>query len=431
MICANRFLGLLGLAGTLLLGRPCLSLGQATETVLYSFGNGPTDGLAPIGGLLFDSAGNIYGTTTSGGQYCQDNGGCGTVYELVPSAGGWSETVLYSFCITGNSETCPDGAYPQAGLVSDAAGDLYGTTQVGGAGFGTVFELTPPSIPGAAWIETVLWAFSGPKHGDGANPFQGKLNWDKAGNLYGTTVAGGTHNRGAVFELSPKLGGGWNETVLHSFDGDDGDGPLFGVAIDSSGNLYGTTNVGGIVNNLSFCESGCGLVYELTPSNDTWTETVLYRFNGKSGARPYSAISIDQSGNLYATFEYGGTLGECGDDGCGGVLKLSPNGMGGGARYSFLFDGQNGANPMSGVLVDSMTKTVFGTTWWGNDVYMIQGKKETVVYQFCSQVYCTDGDSPVGGILVSRGGQLYGVTSSGGANNEGVVFSISRPSPIN
>jgi uncharacterized repeat protein (TIGR03803 family) len=400
-------------------------MGQASESVLYSFGSNSTDGTYPIGGLLFDSAGNLYGTTTGGGQYCHSSGyyGCGTVYKLSPSATGWNETVLYNFCTTGNENSCPDGAQPQDGLIFDAVGNLYGTTESGGAtGFGTVFELSPPSLPGAQWTETVLWTFGGQKKGDGAYPSDGKLNWDKHGNLYGTTIVGGKENLGTVFELSASSGE-WNESVLHSFDGADGNFPWFGVAIDQSGNLYGTTNIGGIVNTYSVCASGCGLVYQLKPSNHGWTETVLYKFDGNDGARPYSPISIDQSGNLYGTFEYGGNSVGC-EYGCGGVFKLSPNGTGGLTKYSFDFDGQNGSNPESGVLVDNASGALFGTT--GGEVYLIQGKKETVLYQFCSQPYCTDGESPQGGTLISRGNALYGVTVDGGANQEGVVFSISK-----
>jgi uncharacterized repeat protein (TIGR03803 family) len=329
---------------------------------------------------------------------------------------GWNETVLYSFCATGNENTCSDGAEPSGGLILDAAGNLYGTTSFGGSGLGTVFELSPPSIPRGTWTETVLWTFSGSRGGDGAYPLYGRLNRDKTGNLYGSTIAGGTQNLGTVFELSPILGGGWNEKILHSFDGNNGSSPEFGVAIDQSGDLFGTTNSGGIVNSYSFCAGGCGLVYELKTSGVKWTETVVYKFDGKTGAQPYSAVSIDQLGNLYGTFEYGGSVGNCfANDGCGGIFKLSPNGSGGVTQYSFLFDGQDGGNPESGVLVDGSTGDIFGTTLWGNNIYMIKGRKETVLYQFCSLTDCEDGEYPEGGTLVSHAEALYGVTLDGGA----------------
>jgi uncharacterized repeat protein (TIGR03803 family) len=399
------------------------TFGQAKETVLYSFGASPIDAAEPTGGLLLDSAGNIYGTTFVGGSNCQDLGGCGTVYELSPSAGGWTETVLYNFCTTGDPFTCPDGAEPAAGLIWDDAGNLYGTTQLGGTGYGTVFELTRPLAQGGSWTEMVIWAFGGPKKGDGASPYLGKLHWDTAGNLYDTTGAGGAYNRGTVYELSLEAGGGWNETILHSFRGDDGAIPFFGVVVDGSGNLYGTTNEGGIVNGSS-CPNGCGTVFELSPSGNGWSESV-YKFNGKTGTRPYSPLSGDELGSLYGTTEYGGEPG-CDANGCGGVFKFSPNGTGGWTLHTFLFDGQDGGNPETGVVIDSKTGTQFGTTEWGDNVFMIQGNKETVLYQFCSQPNCEDGSNPQGGLLLLNAGQLYGTTLLGGANQAGVVFTISR-----
>ena len=208
--------------------------------VLYRLpgGSGP-------GTLIMDAAGNLYGTTWMGGAYytCAPGGpptGCGTVFELTPQAdGSWVEKVLHSF---GNGA---DGAYPDAGLILDAAGNLYGTTESGGGpgNYGTVFELARTHANAVGWTEKVLHSFGNGT--DGSDPYAG-LIIDAAGNLYGTTINGGTYGYGTVFELTP-TGGGWTEQVLHSFnnDGTDGANPIEGVIIDAAGNLYGTTENGG------------------------------------------------------------------------------------------------------------------------------------------------------------------------------------------
>src|ERR1019366_934096 len=208
--------------------------------VLYSFIHNGTDGGFPQAGLIFDAAGNLYGTTSEGGTSSSCSGGCGTVFELTPTAGGgWTEKVLHNFNSNGT-----DGANPYAGLIFDAAGNLYGTTTVGGTYYyGTVFELTPTA--GGGWTEKVLHSFN--YNGtDGNNP-QASLTIDAAGNLYGTTSGGGTYGnyKGTVFELTPAAGGDWTETVLHNFVGPDGAAPLAGLIFDAAGNLYGTTSGGG------------------------------------------------------------------------------------------------------------------------------------------------------------------------------------------
>jgi uncharacterized repeat protein (TIGR03803 family) len=215
--------------------------GTWTEKVLHSFVGG-TDGTAPFGSLIFDAAGNLYGTTSEGGAYNSCSGGCGTVFELTPAAGGtWTEKVLWSF---GNGT---DGANPQAGLIFDAAGNLYGTTYSKGSnGGGTVFELSPAA--GGTWTEQVLHNFGSGT--DGAKP-QAGLIFDGAGNLYGTTSLGGSYNGGAVFRLNAQ-----GESLLHSFSGTDGISPQGGMLLDTSGNLYGTTAQGG--------SSNVGTVFEIT-----------------------------------------------------------------------------------------------------------------------------------------------------------------------
>ena len=227
--------------------------GGWTETVLHSFGSINNDGGTPSAGLIFDAAGNLYGTTRGGGTYYY-----GTVFELSPTAGGgWTETVLHNF---GNGT---DGRYLSASLIFDAAGNLYGTTAAGGTGVntliqyvgGTAFELTPNGS--GRWTEQVLYNFcpAWPNCTDGETP--ARLIFDAAGNLYGTTGAGGTYGGGTVFELTPAGGGNWTEQVLHSFNGTDGDAPSAGLIFDAAGNLYGATQGGGTY--------GEGTVFELTP----------------------------------------------------------------------------------------------------------------------------------------------------------------------
>ncbi len=285
------------------------------EKVLFNFNR--TDGAYTFAGLIFDAAGNLYGTTVGGGTYayCSDGYGCGTVFELTPTAGGgWTEQVLYNF---GNGT---DGVNPYDGLIFDAAGKLYGTTPNGGTyGYGTVFELTPTESGG--WTETVLHSFcSQTDCTDGEAP-QAGLIFDTLGNLYGSTTAGGTYTSncnygcGTVFELTPTGGGAWTEQVLHSFgNGTDGYYPFAGLIFDAAGNLYGTTWAGGTY--------GWGTVFELTPTGGGWTETVLHSFNdnGTDGILPEAGLIFDAIGNLYGTTPSGGAEGEYG----GTVFELTP-----------------------------------------------------------------------------------------------------------
>lgn len=284
-------------------------LGQAQETVLYSFGTNPNDGTLPNGGLIFDKTGSLYGTTQRGGSVCSED--CGTVFELSPLPDGtWQETVLYNFCSGGLQNVCPDGQNPHAGLIFDANGNLYGTTTYGGANFdgGTVFELSPPPAPGGNWTETVLWNFGNP--GDGRYP-EGKVALDLLGNLYGTTSDGG-NGAGIVFELT-RGQNGWTETTLYGFcpthPCHDGAVPMAGVSFDKVGNIYGTTEQGGY-NGYSW-----GVVYELSPSLSNWTETVLHRFNS-SGGYPKSVVNFDKAGKLYGTYSGGNDN----QPSCGGVF---------------------------------------------------------------------------------------------------------------
>jgi uncharacterized repeat protein (TIGR03803 family) len=273
------------------------------EKILHSFIQNGTDGTQPEAGVILDAAGNLYGTTYTGGPSVGGNLGYGTVYELTPNASGeWTETILHQFA-GGNA----DGAYPYASLIMDASGNFYGTTSRGGSGActygcGTVFKLTPGS--GGTWTETILHVFSGGS--DGGLP-QGSLVMDAAGNLYGTTLWGGKYCSvcGTAFELSPSAGGAWTETVLHSFGAFPVDGlnPASSLVLDSTGNLYGTAVGGGLY--------GRGMAFELTPkAGGGWAEKTLHHFgNGKDGQLPDSNLIFDSSGNLYGTTVNGGTYG--------------------------------------------------------------------------------------------------------------------------
>ena len=278
--------------------------GKWTETVLHSFND--SDGFAPYAGLTFDATGNLYGTTLYGGVY-----GYGTVFQMAPDTNGtWSEKVLYSF--SGNST---DGATPYGGVLFDAAGDLYGTTYSGGTyGDGTAFRLS--AKPNGAWVEKVLHSFGNGQRKDGIKPYDG-LVFDGAGNLYGTTYLGGAHGYGAIFRLAPGAKGKWTETLLHSFtNGKDGAYPYGGVIFNSTGNLYGTTYSGG--------SDGYGTVFRLSlGTNGKWIETVLSSFNRNDGNGPYDGLIFDATGNLYGTTEYGGG-GGCGGVGCGTVFEIKP-----------------------------------------------------------------------------------------------------------
>lgn len=326
-----------------------------TETLLYSFCS-PTnclDGANPSAGLIFDQGGNLYGTTAEGGT-----AGWGTVFKLTPNLdGSWAESVLYSFCPVTN---CGDGVDPQADLVFDETGNLYSTTILAGVyGGGAVFMLTPN--PDGSWSESLLYSFCSLSNcSDGADPY-GSVISDKAGNLYGTTAGGGrtscTDGCGVVFKLTHHSGGRWTEKVLHQFaGGKDGSGPGAGLIFDGAGNLFGTTFYGG--------DKNFGTVFELTLNKDgNWMEKVLYQFTGgKDGGAPDAGLTFDQAGNIYGTTAWGGNLNNC-YDGCGVVFKLTPNSNGGwNETVLHRFLNHPGAEPIAGVIFDA-AGNLYGTTY--------------------------------------------------------------------
>jgi uncharacterized repeat protein (TIGR03803 family) len=318
--------------------------GGRTESVLYNFCSLPNcdDGASPYAGLVLDGAGNLYGTTLFGGTSCAPYG-CGTVYKLAPNTDGtWTETAIYSF--TGGN----DGSYPWAGVVLDQTGNLYGTTTTGGAyGAGTVFEIAPN--PGGGWAESTLYSFCSLANCDDGSSSQANLVFDGAGNLYGTTVGGGIYRAGAVFMLAPSGSGLWAESVIHSFEGDKGGAnPEAALILDSAGNLYGTTSDGGTF--------GTGVVFELAPNEDgRWTESLLHQFTGgDDGAHPVAPLVFDSAGNLYGTTMLGGGFAKC-QGGCGVVFKLIHPITGGrwSERVLQAFRGENADWPADALVLDT------------------------------------------------------------------------------
>lgn len=342
--------------------------GGWNETLLHLFSGG-ADGLQPRG-LVFDASGNLYGTTAAGGNATDCGGiGCGVAYKLSPDGkGGWTDTVLHTF--TGGA----DGAYPNPGLVLDASGNLYGTAAAGGklsgvdciGGCGVVFKL---SLAGDGWKESVLHEFVGGN--DGQQP-TAPLIFDSAGNLYGTTYSGGIGGVGTAFRLSKNSNGTWRESILHAFtEGDDGGGVNAGLLMDSEGNLYGTTLFGGT--QTGSCPN-CGVVFELSPTGSgLWRETIVHYFAGLpicltgtcDGAASYAPLVLDTSGNLWGTTEVGGRS-TCARDtlDCGVVFELSPSASGWSEGFVYDFTGGDGENPVAGLTIDT-SGNLYGTTEFG------------------------------------------------------------------
>lgn len=382
-----------------------------TYKVLYAFSGG-ADGGGPGTIQLVSINGNLYGTTDGGGAHNK-----GTVFKVTTLG---RETVLHSF-------SGADGWSPQSGLVRDAAGNLYGTTQIGGPvsacriaqasnGCGVIFKVT------ATGSFSVLHKFTGP---DGANPFA-RLTLSSNGVLYGTTASGGQNPNcngaynptgcGTAFALTQSAGK-WSEKVLYSFGGGvDGFAPE-GYATLRSGKLYGTTSSG----NTNTCESGvCGTVYELTQSGGSWTETMLHAFAGASdGGDPWDALIADTQGNFYGTTYMGGA------DGFGTIFKIDVNGQ---KTILHNFNGTEGANPSSALVRDT-DGNLYGTAVFGGSgqvgtVFKLDTSGNlTVLHEFVGG--SSDGAYPYGTPLL-HGNLLYGTTTGGGPQNEGVVYQLTK-----
>ncbi len=258
-----------------------------TETVLHTF-TGGVDGANPYSEVTFDQAGNMYGAAPGGGNTACPSG-CGVVYKMTPSAGGWTQSIIYNF--TGGD----DGYYPSGGLIFDSAGNLYGVASGGTGQAGIIYKLTPSN---GGWTKTILHNFQ--EATDGGGPTY-TLTADASGNLYGITFGSGPQGGGTVYEYSPSGGGTF--TLLYAFGMSYGepDTPSGTPILDSAGDLYGTTAHSGRL------FTDYGNVYKLSHSNNGWTETDLYIFNGRSdGYFPYCSLVFDQQGNLYGTASMGG-----------------------------------------------------------------------------------------------------------------------------
>ena len=434
------------------------------EKVLHSLEG--SDGAYPLGTLLFDKSGNLYGPAPEGAPPVEN----GTVFQLSPPGhndGGWKETTIYNFGGDG------DGASPYAGLIADKNGNLYGTTRNGGSfGAGTVFQLTPPAAPGGSWTETVLYTFPG---GSGGSLPNG-LVLDKKGNLYGTTFWGGNNCDpyglpcGTVFELTPPTtrGKGWTKTVIYRFQNPrDGYWPFAGLVVDDQGNLYGTTidggeyTAGGLILArasdagiprpfIPIAAGADGTVFQLTPPrtrDGAWTKTLVHSFgSGNDGSNPYGALILDKNGYLYGTTYFGGSSTSCGfrSESCGTVFRLQPPSKPGGAwtetvLTSFLSGSRNGANPYASVVFDNQGN-LYGTTNFGGTT--IAGScnygcgvvfkltppvskrgpwSETVLHRFLNG---QDGAYPVAGLILDEQGNVYGTTEFGGSAGLGTIFEI-------
>jgi uncharacterized repeat protein (TIGR03803 family) len=339
-------------------------------------------------------------------------------------------SVLYHFCSQAN---CSDGRWPYAGLISDQAGNLYGTTGAGGAicrlyGCGTVFRLTPDGK------EKVLHAFTAER--DGSGPYGGLIA-DGVGNLYGTTGSGGSKGCGGIdFGCGTvfRVGPGGKEKVLYRFRGEnDGAYPLAGVVADKKGNLYGTTSDGGGGTQCVVQFGGCGTVFRIDPQGN---ETILYAFAGGSdGANPMASLVIDKAGNLFGTTAYGGNMSACtlgASPGCGTVFEITTEGAEK-TLYAFKGGDKDGWSPVANLTEDN-SGNLYGTTEAGGSTSACNGVgcgivfkivpdgTETVLYDFTGG---SDGAHSAAGLLRDKKGILYGTTQAGGIGGQGTVFKLS------
>lgn len=399
-------LALLSIAVTVL---SASSVWAATEKVLHSFDPNSGEGYFPQAGLIFDSAGNLYGTAAEGGSRACGANGCGTVFDLIPNSNGsWTENTLHNF-------QGSDGSFPVAPVRFDNHGNLYGTTLAGGSSnIGTLFRLSP--VGNGTWVLFELHQFAGGP--DGSEP--GAVTLDSAGHIYDTALYGGASGDGVAFMFGTQPPTG--EIILRAFtSGNDALNPTSPLTLDASGNLYGGAQGGA---------GGFGVVYKLTPArqSSSWTETLLHTFNGRDGQAPTDGLIFDGAGNLYGETFAGGQYGY------GTVFELSPNSDGSWTEtvlYSFT-GGADGQNPVGGVIFDR-AGNLYGMTDLGGPsrfgtVFKLTPSAgqwtETVLYGFTG---AADGGAPFGGLVMDSSGNLYGTTSMGGLRafgQAGVVFEI-------
>ncbi|HEX4860037.1 MAG TPA: choice-of-anchor tandem repeat GloVer-containing protein [Rhizomicrobium sp.] len=382
--------------------------------------------------LVMDRAGNLYGTTNAGGANTW-----GTVFQLSPGGGGkWTYRVLHSFC---HVFTCTDGGAPAAPPIIDANGNLYGTASASGAhGNGVVYEMVQNPTT-KTWKEKVLYAFCAKTNcADGSNPqtaltYAGAASgapYDGTSPLYGTVTTGSANGtfKGAVYELSPGKGGKWSEQVLYSFCAQDhcSDGatptPYGALALDTSGNLYGTTQYGGAANE--------GVAFELSPQGSAWSESVLHDFCAANdchdGGPPYANMIIAPNGSLIGTTPFGGQNLQ------GTIYTLVPGAV---PLYSVIYDFcslalcADGSYPYSHVTLDP-SGNMYGTAEQHGRtddgiVFELNGGLH-VLHNFCTKSGCPDGQFPQGALVRDGSGNLFGTTQEGGTHEHGVIFEIAR-----
>ena len=388
-----------------------------TETLLYSFcaQTSCVDGNQPQGALISDASGtHLYGTTIYGGT-----NNLGEVYELTLSGGTWTQSVIYSFLGASNN----DGAYPFSGLAFDTAGNLYGTTYQGGASSqGTVFKLVKS---GSTWKESVLHTFDNIGGDDGTYPY-GNVVFDAAGNLYGTTQSGGKFSGGIVFELK-KSGSSYTYHVIHSFlvSASSAYYPYAGLVVDTkNGYLYGTTYYGGVIWN-------AGAVYQMREVSGVWIFSVIYNFLGDSlGQSPYAGLAADSAGNLYGTTNTGGgfNLGEVYK-----LTPGTNNSWKETVIHSFAgYAKKDGATPDYASVTLDASGNLYGSTYSGGSsaannlnygtVYKLTAGtyKESVLWSFGTS---GDGYYPIHGPVVVNG-KVYGTAYAGGPHGGGVVYEV-------
>jgi hypothetical protein len=421
------------------------------EKVLYSL-QGGSDGANPSGGVVMDSAGNLYSATFNGGATnCPGIADCGTVFEVSPPVkpgDPWTETVLYVF----KGKSANDGSTPGGGVLLDKAGNVYGSTSYGGSGScvllgiktgcGTVFLLSPPAEKGGAWTETILYSFKG---GDDGYLPNGDLTMDSAGNLYGVTLFGGGKGAGlcdpfyqgcgTVFKLSrpTQNGGKWIETVLHRFAaGSDGYNPYGGLLLDENGNLYGAAPMGGNqLCNFGDYKVGCGILFKLIRAKkmcEPWTEEIIHRFTFADGIGPQGKLIFDGDRRLYGSANGGNAAG------CGLIYRMTSNG--GHWSESILYEftcGNDGQGP--GPVVMDKVGNLYGASIGGplhfGVLFRLQPPSgpETAAPWTFDLLYTFKGDPDCGhpagdALLLGRDDDLYG-TAGGGTANEGCVFEAS------
>src|SRR5580698_1752880 len=407
-------------ASILALGLIFAAAGMASAQsfiVLHSF-TGQGDGAWPMAGLTVDQAGNVYGTSTLGGNVsCSytEFAGCGTVFKLARHNSSWLFSTLYAFNGGG------DGANPLTPVTFGPDGNLYGTTASGGYacnidGCGTVFKLQPqPTFcrsVSCPWRKTELYQFTG--QADGAGPATGSLTFDATGNIYGTS--GGLTSQypsAVVYELS-KSTGGWNFSTVYSFSGDQAGYPFAGVVFDRQGNLWGSMNAGGLVQCGSLPQyNSCGVLFKLTPSGSGWTESAVVQFSDATGGNPFGNLLFDSAGNIY------GTVSDNGPSGGGAVYKLNAAGL---QSPDVLYGFPTPGEPMDSVAMDA-AGNLYGTTLYGGmhnlgTVFKLTPSNGGWTYiDLHDFTGGSDGQYPQAKVTLDSAGNIYGIALQGGSQN--------------